>query len=189
MADLGNRAAIEQELPDFATLLAALTRPEAFPFALFADDISFRQTHASAVVLAKERVYKLKKPMNFGFFDYSTPVLRRRFCAEEVRLNARLAPDVYQGVAPVLQSSTGQIYFGPTLPLENLPEPGAFVDDGKVIDYAVAMLRLPDEATLEAQVQAEPLPPRCLLRWRSLLLPFIAAPGQTRISPALASVR
>src|SRR5690349_18192840 len=100
-----NHKAVEMELPDFATLLAALTRPEAFPCARSCDDISLRQTHASAVVLAKERVYKLKKPLNFGFFDYSTPTLRRHFCAEEVRLNARLAAEVYQGVAPVLQSS------------------------------------------------------------------------------------
>lgn len=73
MAHVENQATPALDLPDFATLLAALTRPEAFPFALSCDDISLRQTHASAVVLAKDHVYKLKKPKNFGFCDYSTP--------------------------------------------------------------------------------------------------------------------
>ena len=162
MAQREHRAAPEQELPDFAALLAALTRPAAFPYALADADISLRQTHASAVVLTQERAYKLKKPKNFGFFDYSTPALRRHFCAEEVRLNARLAPDVYLGVAPILQSPTGQVRFGPTFPAEHLPEPGDALDNSKVIDYAVVMLRLPDEATLEARVRAGTATPALL---------------------------
>ncbi len=162
MAYFRNRAASEVNLPDFETLLAALTRPEAFPYALAGEDISLRQTHASAVVLAQQRAYKLKKPKNFGFFDYSTPALRRHFCVEEVRLNARLASKVYLGVAPVLQSSAGQIRFGPTLSVEHLPEPGERLDDSQVIDYAVVMLRLPDEATLEAQIRAGTATPALL---------------------------
>src|SRR5512146_732335 len=71
MAQKEHQAAPEVELPDFATLLAALTRPAAFSYALADADISLRQTHASAVVLTQERAYKLKKPKNFGFFDYS----------------------------------------------------------------------------------------------------------------------
>jgi aminoglycoside phosphotransferase family enzyme/predicted kinase len=162
MALSENRTASGINLPDFETLLAALTRPEAFPFALAGEDISLRQTHASAVVLAQERAYKLKKPKNFGFFDYSTPALRRHFCVEEVRLNARLAPDVYLGVAPVLQSSAGPIRFGPTFSAKNLPKPGDMLDNSLVIDYAVVMLRLPDKATLEAQVRAGTATPALL---------------------------
>lgn len=165
------------ELPDFATLLAALTRPEAFPFALSHDDISLRQTHASAVLLTQERAYKLKKPKDFGFFDYSAPALRRHFCAEEVRLNARLAADVYLGVAPVLQGPAGQVRFGPTLSVEHLPEPGAFVDGGSVIDYAVVMLRLPDEATLEAQVRAGTAAPALLAEVAQYIAAFHQSAG------------
>ena len=56
---------------DFAALLNALKRPDAFPFALpRATEISLVQTHASAVLLTPNYVYKLKKPMNFGLFDY-----------------------------------------------------------------------------------------------------------------------
>jgi aminoglycoside phosphotransferase family enzyme/predicted kinase len=172
MTHFENRAARKGNLPDFETLLAALTRPAAFPFVPAGEDISLRQTHASAVVLTQERAYKLKKSKNFGFFDYSTPALRLHFCAEEVRLNARLASDVYLGVAPVLQSSAGQICFGPTLSVENLPEPGDMLDGSQVIDYAVVMLRLPDEATLEAQVRTGTATPALLAQVGQVVAAF-----------------
>jgi hypothetical protein len=143
------------EAQDFATLLATLSRPEAFPFTLAAGErILIRQTHASAVLLAGGYAYKLKKPENFGFFDYSTPAARRHFCLEEVRLNARLAPDVYLGVAPVLEDERGAFRFGETLTKRDLPQPGELTSQGHVIDYAVVMVRLPDEATLEERVRA-----------------------------------
>lgn len=157
-----NQAMSKAEPPDFATLLEMLAHPQAFPVARAGDEITLRQTHASAVLLTKDRAYKLKKPRNFGFFDYSTPALRRHFCAEEVRLNARLAPDVYLGVAPVLLLSSGEARFGQLFPPAEVPEPGAWLDDGRVIDYAVAMVRLPDEATLEARVQAGTATPALL---------------------------
>jgi len=65
------------------------------------------ETHISHVFLAGEYAYKLKKPVDFGFLDFTTPEKRRAACAEEVRLNARLAPDIYLGVVPVCQSETG----------------------------------------------------------------------------------
>ena len=66
---------------DFATILNALAQPGAFPCALRAEEnISVIQTHASAVLLVADRVYKLKKPKDFGVCDYSTPALRRHFC-------------------------------------------------------------------------------------------------------------
>ena len=90
-------------ITDFTTMLNALTRPEAFPFALPGEGgVSVIQTHASAVLLAADRVYKLKKPKDFGFFDFSTPALRRHFCGQEVLVNRRLASQVYLGVAPVV---------------------------------------------------------------------------------------
>ncbi len=140
---------------EFAALLEALTRPEAFPVALAGDRaVEVIQTHASAVLLAGDRAYKLKKPKDFGFFDYSTPALRRHFCAEEVQLNARLAPPVYLGVAPVLALPDGRARFGATLPAARTPQPGTAVDGGTVVDYAVVMVRLPEEATLESLVRA-----------------------------------
>jgi len=141
--------------PAYATMLNVLTRPEAFPVVLPDDKpVTVIQTHASAVLLAPERVYKLKKPKNFGFFDFSTPVLRRHFCAEEVRLNRRLTPHVYLGVAPVLAFSDGRFRFGSTFAPGEVPMPGTPLEGGYVVDYAVVMVRLPDEAMLEYLVRA-----------------------------------
>ena len=139
---------------DFTTMLQELTRPQAFPSVLPATPlISLIQTHASAVILTPDRVYKLKKAQDFGFFDYSTPVQRRHFCQQEVLLNGPLAPQVYLGIAPVLRFLDGSYRFGPILAAEHTPQPWTTYADGTVVDYAVVMVRLPDAATLESWVQ------------------------------------
>ncbi len=151
---------------DFTTMLNKLTQPAAFQDTVSNGDwfqkgphgdhepITVIQTHASAVVLTANRVYKLKKPKDFGFFDYSTPALRRHFCQQEVLLNTRLAPQVYLGVAPVLLFSGDRLRFGPTFLPGDVPPPGTMLDGGCVVDYAVVMVRLPDEAMLECKVRA-----------------------------------
>ncbi|HEU5369879.1 MAG TPA: AAA family ATPase [Ktedonobacterales bacterium] len=161
MPEVEERANTDQAAGMFADLLKELARPAAFPFAVAAP-IPVIQTHASAVLLAGDYAYKLKKPKDFGFFDYSTPALRRHFCQEEVRLNARLAPDVYLGIASVLLASDGRVGFGPTLPPEQAPEPGTSLQGRTVVDYAVVMTRLPDEATLEALVRSGTATPQLL---------------------------
>lgn len=88
-------------------------------------------THISSVVLAGDRAWKLKKPVALGFLDFTDLQVRRRFCEAEVRLNRRLAPALYLGVVPVYAAADGASL-----------EAGA----GPVIDYAVAMTRLPDGA-------------------------------------------
>jgi len=159
---------------DFTTMLQMLAQPAAFQGTVSGGDwfqkgsspdhepITVIQTHASAVVLTASRVYKLKKPKNFGFFDYSTPALRRHFCQQEVLLNARLAPQVYLGVAPVLLFSDDRLRFGPTFQPGDVPLPGTILDGGCVVDYAVVMLRLPDEATLEFRVRTGTASPSLL---------------------------
>ena len=88
------------------------------------------ETHISWVLLGPELAYKLKKPVRFGFLDFSTPALRRHCCEEEVRLNRRLAPRLYLGVVAVHG------------PLQSPSIGGA----GEVLDYAVQMRRFPDDA-------------------------------------------
>ncbi|MGZ3624256.1 MAG: bifunctional aminoglycoside phosphotransferase/ATP-binding protein [Ktedonobacteraceae bacterium] len=150
---------------DFATMLQELTKPEAFLDVTLGDGLGYEwggndrlirviQTHASAVVLAGERAYKLKKPKNLGFLDYSTPILRRHFCIQESLLNRRLAPKVYLGVAPVLLFSESRFHFGPTFSGEKVPLPGSSLDGGCVVDYAVVMVRLPEASTLEYRVHS-----------------------------------
>lgn len=149
--------------PELATLLAQLTQPQAFPDSLpQSETISLIQTHASAVLLAGERAYKLKKARDFGFFDYSTPALRRHFCEQEVVLNSRLAPQVYQGVAPVLARADQTFHIGATFAPGQIPAPGTQFADGQVIDYAVVMQRLPEEATLASRVSEGSATPQLL---------------------------
>jgi aminoglycoside phosphotransferase family enzyme/predicted kinase len=115
---------------DLSTLISALSRSAAYPVAV--DRVEICQTHISVVFLAGEIVYKIKKPVKLSFLDFSTLALRRRFCDEEVRLNRRLAPDVYLGVVPVTQAGSGLRFEGAGVPLE----------------WAVKMRRLPEEASL-----------------------------------------
>src|SRR5262245_7984049 len=74
----------------------ALLRPAAYAHA--ADDVRLHETHCSWVVLAGRFAYKVKKPVDLGFLDFSTVARRAVACTEEVRLNRRFAPRVYLGV-------------------------------------------------------------------------------------------
>jgi aminoglycoside phosphotransferase family enzyme/predicted kinase len=56
------------------------------------------ETHISKLVFTDDHVYKVKRPVRFGFVDLSTPAARLRSCQAEVALNSRLSPDVYEGV-------------------------------------------------------------------------------------------
>ncbi len=121
---------------DFEAVTAALCRPDAYPHPC--RDVVMRQTHISAVFLAGPYVYKIKKPRDLGFLDFTTLERRRHFCEEEVRLNRRLAPGVYLGVVPVTVRA-GRVR----------------VDgEGEVVEWAVWMRRLPEWATLLRRLEA-----------------------------------
>lgn len=120
-------------------LIAELGKPDAYQPR--PERVDVHQTHISAVFLAGEFVYKVKKPLRLSFLDYSTLELRRHYCEEEVRLNRRLAPDVYLGVTPVVRRGGNLFVEGP----------------GEVVEWAVKMRRLPDEATLRANLDRGPL--------------------------------
>lgn len=101
-----------------------------------------RQTHGSVVFLAGEWAYKVKKPVNFGFLDYSTLDRRERLCRREVELNARLCPEVYLGVVPVVQDDdAGQRWVI-----------GVTGDPRPVVEWAVRMRRLPEEWMLPVRL-------------------------------------
>jgi hypothetical protein len=88
------------------------------------------ETHAAVVFLVGDRTYKLKKPVDLGFLDFSTQEQRRAVCQREVALNRRLAPDVYLGVADV---------HGP---------------DGALCDHLVVMRRMPPERRLASLIRS-----------------------------------
>jgi aminoglycoside phosphotransferase family enzyme/predicted kinase len=120
---------------ELSRLIDALSSPAAYPYAV--DEVKVCQTHISVVFLAGSFAYKLKKPVDLGFLNFNTLEKRRHFCEEEVRLNRRLAADVYLGVVPITAAGR-QLTFEGT---------------GKVIEWAVKMRRLPEEATLEKLLQ------------------------------------
>jgi len=117
---------------DLQSLIATLSDRALYPGA---PSVEIRQTHASCVFLTPTDAYKLKKPVDFGFLDYST--LRRRglMCRREVDLNRRLAPSVYLGVERLVMCADGSFRIG---------------GPGKTVEYLVRMRRLPDEATLSS---------------------------------------
>jgi uncharacterized protein len=119
---------------DLPGLIEALSRPSAYAEPV--DAVEVHQTHISVVFLAGSMAYKIKKPVAFGFVDYDTIERRRHFCEEEVRLNRRLARDVYLGVVPVIRE-------GESIRVEGT---------GEVVEWAVKMRRLPDWATLRHRV-------------------------------------
>lgn len=76
------------------------------------------ETHISCVLLAGAFAYKIKKPVNFGFVDFSTLERRRHFCEEELRLNRRLAPELYLRVAVIAGTPEAPVFDGPGAPIE-----------------------------------------------------------------------
>lgn len=80
-------------------LYQSLLDPAAYPHPT--ESISVLETHISWVILTGRYAYKLKKPVDFGFVDFSTLARRQHFCEEEIRLNRRFAPDLYQCVVPI----------------------------------------------------------------------------------------
>ncbi len=104
--------------------------------------VAVLETHMSYVFLAGDKVYKLKKPVRYPFLDFSTIDAREHNCREEVRLNRRLAADVYLGVAPLTCG-----------PMRRM----ALSGDGAVVDWLVVMRRLPRDAMLDRLIAEERL--------------------------------
>lgn len=120
-------------------LVQDLLRPEAYPNEERPAAVELVETHISWLFLTGRWVYKVKKPVDFGFLDFTTLEKRRHFCYEEVRLNRRLSPSVYQGVVEVRWDGSHYTFVGP----------------GQVVDYAVKMRQLPRERTLSALLRAD----------------------------------
>jgi aminoglycoside phosphotransferase family enzyme/predicted kinase len=97
------------------------------------DTITVLQTHISYVLLTGSYAYKIKKPVSLPFLDFSTLEFRKHYCDEELRINRRLAPELYLGVVPI----TGT----PQAPCVN--------GEGKAIEYAVKMIQFADADRLD----------------------------------------
>ena len=99
----------------------SLAKPETYPHPV--SKIEIIETHISWAVLTGDTVYKLKKPVDLGFANFTTLELRKTACAEELRLNRRTAPNLYEGVVPLTQDAAGPRFDG----------------TGDILEYAVRM--------------------------------------------------
>jgi len=96
-------------------------------------EVETLETHMSWVLLAGPHAYKIKKPVDLGFADFTTLASRRHFCEEELRINRRLAPQLYLDVVPICGT----------------PEAPKLGESGEPIEYAVKMQRFPQQALLD----------------------------------------
>lgn len=114
-------------------MITDLMHPSAYPE--ISKKITLAQTHISTVFICDEFVYKIKKPVNFGFLDFSTLEKRKYYCKKEVELNSRFSKDIYLGVYPVTFNGIKYVING----------------KGKIVDYAVKMRRLLDEDLMKSR--------------------------------------
>ena len=137
-------------------LIQDLQRPEAFGPGV--REVEFIETHISWVFLAGDLAYKLKKPVDFGFLDFTSLEKRRFFCQEEVRLNRRLAPDVYQGVTPVALGPDGRAVFGR--------------EGDPAVEWAVRMRRMPQDQMMARRLERGEVGPETIVSLANILTSF-----------------
>ncbi len=137
-------------------LVQALLDPAAYDHPVAA--VQLLETHISWVFLTGPFAYKVKKPVNLGFVDFSSAERRLYCCQEEVRLNRRLAPDLYLGVVPI---------HGP-------PERASFHGSGAVIEAAVQMRQFRQEDLLPEALARHAVQPALIDRLAQELAGFHA---------------
>jgi uncharacterized protein len=103
--------------------------------------IESMQTLTAWLLFVGDFVYKVKKPVHFSFIDARTPAKRYRLCHDEVLLNRRLAPDVYLGVAGIIERSENYTLV-----------PNATLSEPRMHEFAIVMRRLPSERMLSQLV-------------------------------------
>jgi uncharacterized protein len=121
-----------------------------------AEDVRLVQTHISYVILAGEYVYKFKKPVNFGFLDFSTLEKRKFYCGEELRLNRRLCPEIYLDLVTVNRAGNAYTLGG----------------GGEVVEYGVRMVRMPEDRMMVHLIESGELNRSHIDALVEVLVPF-----------------
>jgi aminoglycoside phosphotransferase family enzyme/predicted kinase len=142
---------------DHVELVEAMKDPSFYPHQV--EEVRFQQTHISSVFLTGEFAYKLKKPVNFGFLDFSTVELRKLYCRAEVELNSRLAPSVYLHSAPITRRGDGVELDG----------------SGEIVDWLVVMRQLDDRLLGGEVLRRGELSPAHIDALVDVLVPFYEA--------------
>ncbi|MEN8256565.1 MAG: hypothetical protein ABFS09_01745 [Thermodesulfobacteriota bacterium] len=101
-------------------------------------DVTLVQTHISFVLIAGDFVYKIKKPVDFGFLDFTTLEKRKHFCEQELLLNRRLCPDIYLDTVAITRTDSGFTFGG----------------SGEVVEYGVKMKKMPLEGMMADVIEA-----------------------------------
>lgn len=139
---------------DIPSLKKALLRPEIYPDR--PQTVAFSETHISLLFFTGRHVYKLKKPVNFGFLDFTTLEKRRFFCEQEVRLNRRLSPEIYLGVVRITEDGKGISLNG----------------QGEVLEYAVQMKQIPEDFLMDKLLKGGKVTPEMMERVSEKLVLF-----------------
>lgn len=143
--------------------------------------IEVRETHMSWVFIGPERVLKLKKPVRYPYLDFSTLAAREACCRAELRLNRRLAPDVYLGLRALLRRADGALALGPR---DESGEAAAPAGPGEAVaDWLVEMRRLPESTMLDAAIAAGSVPRAAIETVAARLADFYAAAERPPIEP------
>ena len=147
-----------QELPDFVNFLlqpAAYT-PEP-------SNVKLIQTHISYVIVTDTLVYKFKKPVDFGFLDFTTLPRRHHFCQQELILNRRLCPTIYLDLVALSKTDGGFSLSGATA-----------IDPKRIVDYGIKMKRMPEEQMMTNVIKSDRLVPEMIDAICDVLVPFYA---------------
>ncbi|RMG74816.1 MAG: hypothetical protein D6722_02000 [Bacteroidetes bacterium] len=126
------------------------------------------ETHISWVLLRGDFAYKIKKPVRFDFLDTASLAARRHLCQEELRLNRRLAPEMYLSVVPVRQTPAGPVIGGP---------------EGPVCDYSVKMRRYDPQDQLDVALRRGAVSPQAIAQLGAQHRAFFAQAPEVRVSP------
>ena len=141
---------------DIPSLKKALLNPAIYPDR--PGNVGFLETHISLLFLTGNYVYKVKKPVNFGFLDFSSLVKRKFFCEQEVKLNRRLAPTLYLGVVKVTELK-GRV---------------SLDGEGEVTEYAVLMKQIAEEQLMDKLLDKKQLTAKMIEAVSKKLVRFYA---------------
>lgn len=146
--------------------LESLLDPRSYPER--PKEVRLIQTHLSWVFMAGRFVYKVKKPVDFGFLDFTTLDKRKFYCSEEIRLNRRLCPEIYLSVVPVTRE-TDSSYI-----LEGKGEP---------VEWAVKMKRMPEDGLMSTLIKRDEVDKKDMDTICNILVPFYekAKAGQDKL--------
>lgn len=155
-----------QRAPDLQTKVAFLRQAVAYPDR--PRQVEVIETHMSWVFLTERHVYKMKKPVRTSFLDFSTLQKRRQDCEAEVRLNRRLAADVYLGVVALTREADGGL---------------ALEGRGEAVEWLVKMVRLPHEQMLDYRIATGSVEPAEVEAFTKVLVAFYQQAEPVTMTP------